>query len=214
MNAKEWVVWFCSERLPRLAGNLLAGAFAMFALWLLWQCSRTGNPGIAVINVLLAAGSATAAALLLVWLYLPSVADGITSFILFPKRYLKKAPPSLSPVQGLIASGDFDQAEQRLAELQQQCPDHAETALMRIQLYADELNRPDEAAASAELYLNAKPDDSDPLYFKILMRYADLLQEAGREAELVQLLEKQLKRRRLSRSRKESLQTRLANLQR
>lgn len=214
MNAKEWVFWFCKEPLPRLVGNLLAGGFALLAVWLFRQCSQTGNPGIAVINILLAAASATAAALLLVTLYLPGVAERIVSGILFPKRYLRKAPPPLSPIQGMIASGDFEQAERHLAELQQQYPDHAETALLRIQLYADELDCPDEAAEAAELYLDSKPDESDPLYFRILMRYADLLQEAGREADLAELLERMLKRGRLTPSRKESLQARLAALHR
>ena len=86
--------------------------------------------------------------------------------------------------------------------------------MMRIQLYADELGLPDEAAEAAALYLNSKPDESDPLNFKILMRYADLLQDAGREADLSELLERMLKRGRLTPSRKESLQARLAALHR
>ena len=214
MNAKEWGLWFCKERLPRLAGNILAAAFALLALRLLRQCSLGADPGMAVLHLLMGAGAAAAAALILVSLYLPGVAERIASGFLFPKRYLKKAPPPLSPVQGMIASGDFEQAERRLAEIHGQYPDHAETALMRIQLYADELGRPAEAAEAAALYLNSKPDESDPLHFRIVMIYADLLQETGREADLAELLETALKRGRLTRSRKESLQARLDGLHR
>ena len=214
VSGKERFLLFCRDWLPKLAGNLIVAVFALISLWMFWKCSRGGSSLMIVFNVLMAAASATMASLILVSLYLPSVANGITSFLLFPKRYLRKAPPPLSPIQGMIAAGDFEPAEQRLAELQHQYPDHAETALLRIQLYADELDCPDEAAEAAELYLDSKPDESDPLYFRILMRYADLLQEAGREADLAELLERMLKRGRLTRSRKESLQARLAGLHR
>ncbi len=213
MNGKERFFLFL-QVFPKLIGNILMAVFASITLWLIWQCSRTGNPGVIVFNVLLAAASATAAALLLVNLYLPGVAERITFSIFYPRRYLKKAPVSLSPIQGMIAAGDFEQAEEQLADILQQFPDHTAAALMLVRLYADTLGQPDRAADAAETYLDSRPAKPEPqLHFQLLMRYADLLQGTDREPELEKRLGSELEHRRLPRTQAVSLQSRLAALQ-
>ena len=213
MNGKERFIQFL-QVLPKLLGNLLMLVFVSISLWMIWQCSRTANPSIIIVNILLAAGSATAAALLMVNLYLPGVAERITFSILYPRRYLKKAPVSLSPIQGMIAAGDFEQAEEQLIDLLHQFPDHTAAALMLVRLYADTLEQPGQAAAAAERYLDFKPGRPDPqLHFQLLMRYADLLQGTEREPELKKRLEIELKRRRLPHAQTVSLQARLSAMQ-
>lgn len=213
-SRKEYLSLFCRERLGRLAGIILMFFFIGATWYLIWGCTRTGNPFMIIFNILLAAASATAAALLLVALYLPSAANGITSFLLFPKIYLRKAPVSLSPVQGMIAAGDYREAEIRLQDILHRFPDHTAAALMLLEFYADTAGQPLPAAAAAETYLDSKPVRPDPLlHFRLLMRYADLVQGTEKEPELKKRLEFQLKHCRLPRSQTAALQARLNALQ-
>ena len=213
-NRKEHLSLFCKERLGRLAGIILMLFFIGATWYLIWGCTRDGNQFMVIFNILLATGSATAAALLLTALYLPSVTNGITSFLLFPKNYLKKAPVPLSSVQGMIAAGEFKQAEKQLLDILRRFPDHTAAALMLLEFYADTAGDPLSAAAAAETYLDSKPVRPEPLlHFRLLMRYADLLQGTEKEPELKKRLEFQLKHCRLPRSQTAALQARLDALQ-
>jgi len=213
MNGKERFIQFL-QMLPKLIGNLLMVVFILIAMRMLWKCTQTGNPGMIIFYVLMMAASATAASLLLVNLYLPGVAERITFCFFYPRRYLKKAPVSLSPVQGMIAAGDFEQAEAQLANILHQFPDHTAAALMLMRFYADTLEQPDRAADAAEKYLDSKPARPDQqLHFQLLMKYADLLQGTEQEPELEKRLKSELKYRRLPRTQAASLQARLAALQ-
>lgn len=215
MTGKERFLWFCKEWLPRLIGNLLMLFFAGMAVYqFLWISSGAGGQFFAVFGVFLAWGYATAAGLLMVRLYLPSVADKITFGLLYPKRFLKKAPVSLSPIQGLITAGKYHQAERQLAVLNRDFPEHAEIAFMLFDLYLDHLKQPDAAAAAAERFFAMPLRMRDGFRFRLLMRYADLLQNSAEEAALTSLLENELKRKLLSDTESAAVRRRLDALQR
>ena len=214
ITVRERFLWFCREWLPRLIGNLLMLLFAGLAVYQFAWISSSDSQFFSVFGVLLAWGYAAAAGLLMVRLYLPSVADKITFGLLYPKRFLKTAPVSLSPVQGLITAGKFQEAEQQLTVLNQDFPEHAEIAFMLFSLYLDHLNRPDSAAAAAERFFDVPYRKKDSFRFRLLMRYADLLQNSAAEAELIPLLTDELKRKLLSETEAAAVRRRLDALQR
>lgn len=213
LTGKERFLMFCKAWFPRLIGNLLMLFFAGLAVYHIACISSSDSQFFSVFGVLLAWGYATAAGLLMVRLYLPSVAEKITFGLLYPRRFLKKAPVSLSPVQGLITAGRFKEAGQRLAALNRDFPDHAEIAFMLFTLYLDRLHRPVPAAAVAKRFFAVPVPKRDPFRFRLLMRYADLMQSSGEEQELIALMDQELKRNLFSETESAAVRRRLDVLQ-
>ena len=212
MDWKDHLKLFLRETLPRLAGNLLVLFFILLMIREIFACGSAGNPFSVILNVLKASFFAAIAAMLLVRLYLPAVAEKITFGLLYPKTYLKAAPPPLSPIYALISQGNLDEAEEQLRELAEKYPGHAEITRALMDLYTDRLGRGDLAAAAAENYFTKVRGPSGEHHFRILMRYADLLQGTERENILRERLEKELKSRRLSGSQVSAVRFRLDNL--
>lgn len=212
MAWKDHLKLFVKERLPWLAGNILMVLFAVLALMSILTSDKGGNPLMAAFNVIKAWFFATIAAVLLVRMYLPAVAEKITFGLLYPKKFLKTAPPPLSPIYSLIAQGNFDEAEEQLSGLAEKYPGHAEIARVLVELYADKLKQPEMAVAAAEKYFAAADSRNSEHHFRILMRYADLLQGTEREDQLRVRLEKELKSRHLTGPQASAIRCRLENL--
>ena len=212
MDWKDRSKLFCRETLPRLGGNLLILIFFLLMLREIFACGSAGNQLMVIFNMLKAWLFATIAAVLLVRMYLPAVAEKITFGLLYPKQYLKNAPPPLSPIYSLIAQGNLDEAEVQLSELAEKHPGNAEITRMLMDLYTDSLGRDDLAAAAAEKYFPNVRGRSTEDHFRILMRYADLLQGTEREDQLRIRLEKELKSRQLTGPQASAVRCRLGNL--
>ena len=212
MDWKTRLKLICIEQFPRLAENLLMIFFAVLSVRRFLACNAAGQQTGVVFNVIMAWFYAAVAALLLVHLYLPAAAGRITFGLLYPKKYLRSAPPPLSPIYGLIARGCFKEAEQRLSDLTDEYPGHAEIALMMIELYADRLKRSDLAAAAAENYFSCAFDRKGDSHFQILMRSVDLLRGAEPEDCLREWVEKELDNNRLTDSQRATLKRRLDHL--
>ena len=88
MDWKTRLKLFCREKLPWLAGNLLGLFFFFLMLREIFACSSADNQFTVILNVLKAWLFAAIAAVLLVRLYLPAVAEKITFGLLYPKKYL------------------------------------------------------------------------------------------------------------------------------
>lgn len=212
MDWKDRVKLFCRETLPWLAGNLLVLFFFLLMLREILACGSAGNPFSVILNVLKASFFAAIAAILLVRLYLPAVAEKITFGLLYPKKYLKTAPPPLSPIHCLIAQGKLDEAEEQLRGLAEKHPGHAEITRTLMDLYTDHLGLDELAAAVAEKYFSNVSGRRNEHHFRILMRYADLLQGTERENLLRERLEMELNSRRLSGPQAAAVRLRLENL--
>ena len=209
MDRKDRLKLICREQIPRLAENLLMIFFAVLSVRRFLACNAAGQQLGVVFNVIMAWFYAAVAALFLVHLYLPAVAGKITFGLLYPKRYLKSAPPPLSPIYGLIARGCFDEAEQRLSDLTEEYPGHAEIALTLIELYADRLKQPNLAAAAAESYFPCACDRKGDCHFRILMRSVDLLSGIEPGDRLRKWVEKELKNNGLTDLQRATLKRRL-----
>ena len=212
MDWKDRSKLFCRETLPRLGGNLLILIFFLLMLREIFACGSAGNQLMVIFNVLKAWLFAAIAGVLLVRMYLPAVAEKITSGLLYPKRYLKTAPPPPSPIYALIAQGNLNEAEVQLSGLTEKHPGNAEITRMLMDLYTDRLDRDDLAAAAAEKYFSNVRGRRGEDHFRILMRYADLLQGTEREDRLRIRLEKELKSRHLTGPQASAVRCRLENL--
>ena len=190
--------YFIVQTLPRLVGNLCMTGFLTAAFWLFVRAATSGSPALAIGFLLLGLSCAGIGAIFLVQLHLPSAAEKITFGLLYPRRYLKKAPVMLSPIRGLIASGQLEEAGMRLAELQREYPGDAGVALLGLELYCGPLDRPDAAVSVVETFFAAGPVRSGEDYFRLLLRYADLRPVSGAAPAWNVRLERELKKARLS----------------
>ena len=206
ISPKEKFILFLKGPLPWLAGNVLMFILAFLALR---QFCNVPQDLSAVMRVFYAWAFALAAGLLAIRLYLPAVAEKMVSTLLFPKKYLSRAPVMLDPIRGLIASGRYSEAESALKDLREENPDHAEIAWMLMDLYQNRLQRPDLAFDTAARFLSVRPRRDSEFYFRVLMGGADLLNRSGRVREQIQLLEQELKRGQLNSTETGSVNIRL-----
>lgn len=126
-------------------------------------------------------------------LYSGSAAQGLTDFLFFPKRYLKKAPPVLSRQQGLIANGCFEEAETELLQLRQHHKSSPEITLMLITLHADCQKDTAAAIADCRFFFAHRKWRRHELNLTILLRYTDFLCTAGLIEEACTKLQKDSK---------------------
>ena len=206
ITPKEKFILFVKGPLPRLAGNVLM--FYLAYLSVRQFCNVPQNLA-GVMNVFIAWAFALAAAMLAVRLYLPAVAEKMAASLLFPKKYLKRAPVMLDPIRGLIVSGRYSEAESALKELREEHPDHAEIAWMLMDLYQTRLQRPDLAFDAAVRFLSVRPRRESEFYYRVLMGCADLLNRAGQVGDQILLLERELKRGQLNEREAAGVNTRL-----
>jgi hypothetical protein len=107
----------------------------------------------------------------------------LVDFLLYPKRFLKSAPPILSRQQGLIARKRFEEAEQELQELRRNYKGSPEIALMLAELHALEFHDPEVAVADCHYYFQHRSWRYCELNLPILLRYADWQNQLGRPEE-------------------------------
>ena len=212
MNAYDRIRVFCRNFLPPLVGSILMFACVCGGFYQFWLCGKAGSPLTAVFRFLLGSSFLSAAGLLLARLCLPGVAKRFAFGLIFPRNYLKKAPVPLSPVQGLIASGRFREAEEQLVQLNREHPGNSQIALLLIDLYENRMGQGQAAVKVAENYLTSGAAQPGPDHFRLLMRYADFLQGTEREMELKEYLKTAIKHQRLTASESAAVHARLAAL--
>ena len=100
-------------------------------------------------------------------------AESFTAFLLYPARYLKKAPPVLSRQQGLITTGNFETAEIELMAYRQKYASSPEVALMLAELHGVQMNDLKAAVTDCEFYFSHRKWRYHPLNLHIVLRYAD-----------------------------------------
>ena len=111
--------------------------------------------------------------------YSGCAAESFVDFLLYPARYLKKAPPPLSRQQGLIATGNFAEAEIELMVCRQTHKSSPETTLMLAELHANQMDDLNAALIDCEFYFAHRTWRYDPLNLHIVLRYADWQSRLG-----------------------------------
>lgn len=126
-------------------------------------------------------------------LYSGPAATSLVDFLLYPRRFLKKAPPILSHQQGLITRRRFEEAELELLEVRQNHKDSPETALMLADLHALEFHDLESAIRDCLFYFKHRSWRYNELNLPIVLRYADWQTQLGRPEQALSRLEKEAK---------------------
>lgn len=126
-------------------------------------------------------------------LYSGPAAASLIDFLLYPRRFLKKAPPILSHQQGLIARRRFEEAELELLKVRQNHKGSPEITLMLADLHALEFHDLESALNDCLFYFKHRPWRYNELNLPIVLRYADWQIQLGRPEEALSLLEKEAK---------------------
>ena len=168
-----------------LALTIVSGAWG---IWLIYAMLHTNSSAMVIAD-----GCCLLAALYLFGLsfsytFSGTVADNLTDFLLYPKRYLKKSPPLLSRQQGLIKKGAFELAELELINQRQNFKGSPELALMLAELHATDMQDPEGAVADCHFYFAHRNWRYHELNLTILLRYADWQTQLGNCAEALEQL--------------------------
>ena len=136
----------------------------------------------------------------------------LVDFILYPRRYLKKAPPILSRQMGLIARKCYKEAEMELLDLRQKYKSSPEIALMLADLHASGFNAPEAALMDCRFYFKHRNWRYNELNLPIALRYADWQTQLGRKTEASEFLSREIKNSFYPRAEKKALLSRAASL--
>ena len=160
-------------------------------------------------------GGILAVALLTIWgtitaiIIAPRLGGSFGDFFYSPKIYLKTPPDILSPIKGMIARKEYEDAIEKLNELLAKKPFSPEPYLILVETYAHELNDYLRTMALIEEYFAQKkvyPFDEN---IDMLLLYADICHERNYLHKAERLLEQEIARKGYLDIKRKSLQTRL-----
>lgn len=112
-------------------------------------------------------------------------------FLLWPRRFLKKAPPPLSQARALMARGEWVQAGKLLARWHEEYPESANIALAYFGLLADHFHRYEEALKIASETFECRLRSREEAAVQLLGRTTDLLCTGGYRQKAIELLEQE-----------------------
>ena len=206
-------VWFRVFLVLFSAGLIVGGGRIFFQLGKV----ASGGLGIAISAAMLflcgVALFATGLMLILFPALTRRVSSAITGLFL-PSAELKESVPMLSPVQGKIIAGRFEEALRELEQLQEQYPNHASICLVQADLYAGRLNDPQAAFDVLRSYLYEDARTPVEVCVQLVMRYTDLCLHGGLFREAVECVENELRRSCYSEQERSRLRKRLELIRR
>lgn len=112
-------------------------------------------------------------------LYTGMIAENLTDFFLYPRRYLKTAPVILSKAQGLIHRGNYEQAELELLQMRSETPASPELTILLSELHADLMNDKEAAVADCVFYFKHRNFRRHELNLQILFRCIQWMCDCG-----------------------------------
>ncbi len=124
-------------------------------------------------------------------LYSGNIATGMINFLLYPQRYLPKAPVITTRQKGLIAQRQYQLAETELCEMRLEHPDSPDVAMMLAELHASAFESPETAVEDIRYYISNRTLHYNKLHLTLSMRCADFLQQLGRTGEAAEFLRKE-----------------------
>jgi hypothetical protein len=147
--------------------------------------------------------------LLIARLLAPKIGDWFGGSIYYPKIHLKTAPHIMSPLKGLIAREQYDEAIAELNELLEKKPFSPEPYLILVEVYANNLDDYYHAMELIENYFNQEKVYVFEENIEMILLYADLCQEHNYLTKAQLILEQEVKRKGYSALKRKRLQTRL-----
>ena len=130
--------------------------------------------------------------ILFVVFYLPGLSDSFAFGLLFPRKYLEKAPLILSTYQSMLANGNYEQGYQELAPLVEPYIHNPDLIFLYAQ-FCFETNRIEEGFQALEEYFGTKNREKSFQFAKILFYYADQAVKYQHTESLSRILRKECK---------------------
>lgn len=177
-------------------------------------CSGKGDRFGAFFYFAVCMACGAAMGLLFVVCCLRDFVDGMLDTLMVPRRFRDRPAPLVTPVRALIRGERYDEARERLEALLKEYPDVPELRILMLDLLNGPLNRPDEAMRTAESYFIRPERVRSEDNAKLLLRYAGLARELGRENDAALLLAAELHRMKTgyTNAERQTLKTTLAAL--
>ena len=199
---------YLSPRVEQIGKLIIAVIAALPSVCCIYLMAASGSPALAIGGGFMLYGTLLLFGKVCSLLYSGSIANGLTDFLLFPKRYLKRAPVIVSRQQGLITRGDYRQAENELLQLQQKHPDSPEVTELLSQLYMEKLHAPDKAQEVLLNYFQNRKQTEEKANLRLALRLTDMLQRNYGAATAGAFLKQELSRKGYSSVERHSLERR------
>lgn len=151
---------------------------------------------------------------LAVKLFLPAIGDFFGFGILFPRKFLQKAPPVLSPFIGMLNSGNYEAAYTGLLPLVQEHPGNPDAVLLFAQASMRIPGRERAGFEAMEHHFSLDNREDSRNHLKLLFFYADKAREYQYYTLLVQILSQESQKKCYTELEKKSIMIRLDSVRR
>ena len=153
-------------------------------------------------------------AILFIKVYLPGIADKFAYGFLFPRTYLDKAPPVLSPYQAMLSAGRYAEAFEALTPLAEQHPDDADVIFLYASAGMNLEGRGDLVFQKMTRFFGESVRNGQADNARLLFFFADQAVKTGRTEQLNDILRREMKRSCYTDAEKRSIGIRLRALER
>jgi tetratricopeptide (TPR) repeat protein len=137
------------------------------------------------------------------------VGGGLGDTIFYPKQHLRTPPIVLSPIKGMIALQEYDEAIEELEEILKEKPFTPEPYLLLVKIYANELNDYHQAMKLIEDYFYRNKVYVFDENVEMLMIYADMCAEYNYLNRAAKILAQEVERKGYSEEKRKHFKTRL-----
>lgn len=142
----------------------------------------------------------------------PAIGDWFGNIFYAPKEHLKTPPDTLSPVKGMIAREEYDEALEELNELLEEKPFSPEPYLLMVETYANDLGDYLRAMNLIEEYFDQEMVHPFEENIDMLLLYSDICDEHNYLHKAEKLLEQEVARKGYLEIKRKRLQTRLESI--
>jgi hypothetical protein len=200
----------------RTVGKILFWFFLVFTIICscLVYCTRSGfvlQIGLLLFAVIPAGG---VTGFLFIRYYLPGIAENIGFGLIFPRQYLKKAPPVLSPFHALLSSEKYEEGYRQTAPLLQQYPDDPDLVYLFAEFCFGSGRDPVEGFAAMEQLFQRKRRVKSNRNRELLFYYADQSVRFQHTEHLCEVLRRELRTGFYTDAEKNAIECRLKTLER
>ena len=126
-----------AEKMKETCCHVLFFAVLISGVLLAYQAFSKGQMVYLIFGVL---PCGLLAAALFIKFYLPKIGEWFSFSLLFPRKFLKKAPVVLSPFIGLLTNEKYQEAFSGLQPLAQQYPENPDVVLLGGDIFDDIIN--------------------------------------------------------------------------
>lgn len=200
--------FYLSPQIEKIGKFIIAVIAALPAVFCIYIMAASGDAALVIGGGFMLYGALLLFGKVCSLLYAGELANGLIDFLLYPKRYLKRAPVILSRQQGLITRGDYNTALAELLQLQQQHPESPEVAEVLSRLYGEKLNAQAQAMETLLLYFQHRKSNISAQNLPLALRLTEMLQKNWGTATARSFLEQEISKKGYTAADYQSLQRR------